>query len=315
MSQETVLCVDLGGTKILIGELNEKGEVLWKRKFPSDVTSQENALKKIKECLQICLTEEKILGHLIALSVAVVGRVNTVEGIWYEIHPENAQEIDLVAELQPLVNLPVVVTNDVSSAAIAEKELGIGKKTENFVYLNVGTGIAGRVVDEGKLIRGGHFNAGEIGHMVVDFSASKQCICGRYGCVESFASGLGMSNEYNRLLAKASSDVVNLENRRWPVAEIITASQKQDPLAKTVVERASRGIAELIMNMVRVSDPEAVIVGGGVMSNTFFFEMVKENLNAKTMRFVKYGLQKTEIDPNYITFVGCGINGFEKVKL
>ncbi|GAB2028057.1 ROK family protein [Lactovum odontotermitis] len=314
MRKETFLCVDLGGTKILVGELTKTGEILDRRTFISDISSQKAALKSIKEIIHFYLKNVVIQEKIVALSLDVVGRVDSERKVWFEIDPGNAEGIELGKELEQEFRLPVFVNNDVSSAAIAEKHLGIGRLTSDFVYLNVGTGIAGRTVSGGRLIAGGHFNAGEVGHTVVDMDFNKVCACGRYGCVESFASGSGLSSEVHRLRERFPTVMEITPGKKISGERILAAYQKQDTLAEVVIDHATRGIAELIMNLVRVSDPEAVVVGGGLMSNTLFYQRVLEKLNQKTMRFVKYGVSQTSIDPALIALKGCAVHANAKMK-
>lgn len=312
--QKSVLGVDLGGTKILIGEMNTENQLLNYRRFPSDVSTQENAIRLIKKCIRIYLKEEELMGIISEISVAVVGRVDPDKGTWFEIHPGNSQKINLKRELQEEFNIPVTVTNDVTAAAEAERKYGIGRGVENFVYLNVGTGIAGRVISGGKFVSGGNFNAGEVGHTVVSMGEAPICSCGRKGCIEAFASGLGMSNEAHRLKERYPTRMTIHDGERVSVDMLISAYEQGDSLAKVVVERAASGLAELIMNLVRVSDPEAVIVGGGVIGNDRFFQLVNERLKPKTMRFVVYQLQQTKMDTNFITLKGCGSLGIEALQ-
>lgn len=313
MKKETVLGVDLGGTKILIGELDQAGNILESKSFRSKVTSQVEAVEQIKEVIASYLENEKLQGQLVAISIDLVGRVDSEKGIWHEIHPENAKEIPLAQEISQRFNLPVVINNDVSSASLAEMELGIGKKTKDFIYLNIGTGIAGRIIAEGQLLKGGHSNAGEIGHSLVGINNHVRCVCGRIACVETFASGLGMSNEIHRLKNKYPTQLEITDKHRVSGEEIIKAFHKNDPLAKEVVEQATKGIAELIMNLVRTSDPEAVILGGGLANNDIFYKLMLEKLNANTMRFVTEGVHQTEIDPRFIALKGCAVHAFKKL--
>ena len=307
----TILAVDLGGTKIAVGEINRQGQILSERRYDSVVTSQKEAMQAIIKAIELFMEESIIQGNVIAISVDVVGRVNVDNGVWYEIHPELADSTELTKILTEKFQVPTYAINDVSAAAIAEMEIGLGTVTSDFVYLNVGTGIAGRIISDNQLLRGAHFNAGEVGHMVVAMKHDSLCICGRTGCVESFASGLGMSNEVHRL--RERYDSTNLQfvaGQRISVPEILEAYNEHDALAVQVIENATQGIAELIMNMVRVSDPEAVVIGGGVMENNQFFELVLAKINQKTVRFLDKGIIRTTLNPGKISLIGCGLYGF-----
>ncbi|MBO0431149.1 ROK family protein [Enterococcus sp. DIV0660C] len=314
--QETVLAVDLGGTKLLVGEINQQGHIFATNYYASDVSSQRAAITQIKFAIQDFLTNTKLVGKIIGISLAIVGRVDEDSGIWFELSPGNSDSIELAKELENFFTLPCIINNDVTSATYAESYLGIGKQTKNFVYLNVGTGIAARIVTNGSLIHGNSFNAGEVGHMVVDMNMKRKCACGRVGCVETFASGLGMSHQIEEWLPDFPESLLARAEmpKRYYTQEIFEAAEKGDDLAEKVLKRAVQGISELIMNLVRVSDTEAVILGGGVMNNQFFFHQIVTRLNKKTIRFVKKGIHQTSLDINQITLIGAGIRGFDKLQ-
>ncbi|EOL45510.1 hypothetical protein RV11_GL000053 [Enterococcus phoeniculicola] len=313
--QETILSVDLGGTKILIGEVTQEGKILSSKKYSSNVTSQRLATEKITAAIEDYLEEQPIYGKLLGLAVCVVGRVDTKNGIWIEIHPGLSEPIDLVKELRETFKLPCWITNDVTGAALAEQFLGMGKFTDDFIYLNIGTGIAGRIIAEKRLVRGGSFNAGEVGHMVVDMSSEEVCACGRRGCVELFASGLGMHNQTLKYLEKYPDTCLTpMENERISFQELIEAYEQEDRLAKKVVDQALHAAAALTMNLIRVSDPEAVVYGGGVMNDGWFLSHLVTLLNEKTIRFVKKGFQVTTLDPNTIALKGAATGAFMKLK-
>lgn len=303
---QTVLAVDLGGTKILVGEVTEDGQVLSSQKYPSNVTSMQAAAEKIKEAITDFLSHQTIKGQLIGIGVCVVGRVNTETGEWFEIRPGLSEPISLAEELAEQFQLPCWLTNDVSGAALAENMLGKGRETQNFVYINIGTGIAGRVITDGRLIVGGHSNAGEVGHMVVDMNSEDRCLCGRQGCVELFSSGLGMHNQMVKFAAEYPDTCLSINtSERVPFYELVLAYEKNDPLAKRVVNQALKAAAALTMNLVRVSDPEAVVFGGGVMNDGWFLNHLVTLLNEKTIRFVTKGFSVTELDPNVVALKGA----------
>ncbi|MGM0123120.1 glucokinase [Enterococcus sp. AZ194] len=311
--QETILSIDLGGTKILVGEVTRTGEILSSKKYPSTVASQRLATEKIKEAVKDYLTEHTLHGQVLGIAICVVGRVDTEKGIWIEIHPGLSEAIALSKEMMAAFSLPCWITNDVTGAALAEKHLGIGRNIADFLYLNIGTGIAGRVISEGQLIKGGSFNAGEVGHMVVDIHSEDVCACGRTGCVELFASGLGMHNQTLKLAKDYPNTVLAIQkNQRVTFQELIVAYEKEDELAKKVVNQALQAAAALTMNLIRVSDPKAVIFGGGVMNDGWFLSHLVTLLNPKTIRFVEKGFKVTTLDPNTIALKGAATLAFIK---
>ncbi|MFV0560562.1 MAG: ROK family protein [Enterococcus sp.] len=317
--QQTVLAIDLGGTKLLIGEIDQNGQILSQKSFTSNTSSQQAAYQQIIAAIQEFLATVPQKGELVGISLAVVGRVSEEKGIWFEIHPENAEPIELAKVLSNIFDLPCIINNDVTSATYAEQYLGIGRDTNDFIYLNIGTGIAARIVTGGHIVSGTSFNAGEIGHLVIDMTMERSCVCGRKGCVETFASGLGMSNQAIEWLPQHPESHLNQlydsrEKNRLSAQSIFSSAVSGDKLAQRVMEKASRGISELIMNLVRVSDTDAVILGGGVMNNDLFFHLVTQQLNQKTIRFVRNGIHRTTVDMNKITLIGAGLRGFKKLR-
>lgn len=312
---ETVLSVDLGGTKILIGEVDEQGNVLSCKRYRSDVSSQDNALKEIKQSINEYLVNETPQGNIKAVGISAVGRINMQTGDWLEIDPSNTHKIAMAKLISEAIDKPVFALNDVTSATIAENSLGIGNVTKNFIYINLGTGIAARIVDKGRVLVGNNYDAGEVGHMVVDMNSDVKCICGRYGCVEPVASGLGMSNQVKRLHDQYPQSLLKIdEQQRVPADAIFRAYDRDDPLAKVVVTTALKATANLVMNLVRVSDPQAVVFGGGVVNDGWFLKNLQPYLVKQTMRFVKDGVIMTKLDPNTVALKGAAMNAFQRMN-
>lgn len=313
---QTVLAVDLGGTKILISEVQANGELLAPHKYRSDVTSQTTAYAGIVQAIEQFLMQAPDVKRIMAISVSAVGRINNASGEWYELDPERAVDIPLAQQLSDRFKLPVFAANDVYCATLAENMLGVGNVTNDFLYLNVGTGIAGRIVNNGQILNGSHFDAGEIGHMVVDYNSPVRCICGRRGCVEPLASGLGMSNRAQELMAQGQPTELTVdEHGRVPVPALFQGYEHQDLVAQTVVDQALRALAALIMNVVRVSDPAAVILGGGVTTDGWLLHHLQPLLVEQTMRFVTVGIHNSQLDPNLIAIKGAALHGFQRMEM
>lgn len=292
----------------MIGEVTLEGQVLAHKKYPSVVISQTVALETIKEALVDYQETVGFKGEIQGMGVALVGRVDEQKGTWIEIHPELSAEVDVVGELQKIIPVPCFLANDVYCATLAELEHGFGNLTKNFVYLNVGTGIAARMVIDGQIIVGSHYDAGEIGHMVVDINSEVPCVCGRYGCSEVLASGLGMSNRVKALAPAYPESMFDRdyqESERIATEEIFAAYDQGDELAKVVIDQALKAVAAVIMNLVRTCDPDGFVLGGGVVLDGWFLEKLQPYLSQKTNRFLSQGIRVTSLDTRYITLIGC----------
>jgi predicted NBD/HSP70 family sugar kinase len=307
---ETYLGLDLGGTKLLIGEMDSSGNILKYKNYDSGYFNQEAALEIIKESLDDYIktvgwtTGKKPIG----MGVGLIGRVDPVEGVWLQIDPSRTQPIHLAEKLQELYGIPCHIDNDVKSATRAERHFGFGQISKNFTYINVGTGIAAGFVVNGRQIRGSHFNAGEVGHSQVGVNLGIRCGCGRMDCVEQIASGLGF-DKCARLLSEKMETRLHIPSdlgERVQVKDVFSLSQKGDPLCVQLVENASQALANLIMNLVRVSDPDTIVLGGGIVSDGYMHTKILEKLNPTTIRFVKNGVVITKLNPDFIGLMGAG---------
>ncbi|MBR1960780.1 MAG: ROK family protein [Bacteroidales bacterium] len=304
----TYLGLDMGGTKLLIGEIDSFGNILRYKKYDTGYFNQQDALNIIRTSLDDYIQTVGWYDQKpVAMGIGIIGRVDTTNGIWLQIDPHRTQQIFLAKELTEIYGIPCHVDNDVKSATRAERVWGYGRISRNFLYINVGTGIAAGIVVNGRQIRGSHFNAAEVGHMTTNVSVGVRCGCGRTDCVEAIASGIGF-DACARLLQDQYKTSLNICSKGTPVStrEIFSLYKKGDPLCITLVENASEAIAQLIMNLVRVTDPDTVVLGGGIISESWFYEKVLSKLNANTMRFVSNGVVITHLNPDFIGLLGAG---------
>lgn len=306
---ETYLALDLGGTKLLIGEMDTHGNILRYKKYDTGYFNQQAALEIIKRSLDdyietIGWTNSKP----VAMGVGLIGRVDPHHGIWLQIDPTRTEPVPLGKELSRLYGIPCYIDNDVKSATRAVQLFGFGQISENFIYINVGTGIAAGFVVNGRQIRGSHFNAGEVGHTQVGVSVGIPCGCGRMDCVEMIASGIGFDRCARLLKDKYETRLHVPEDlgERVDVKNIFSLSLKGDPLCVQLVENATQALANLIMNLVRVSDPDTVVLGGGIVSDGYIHTKMMEKLNPTTIRFVKNGVVLTKLNPDFIGLIGAG---------
>ncbi|MCQ2140232.1 MAG: ROK family protein [Bacteroidales bacterium] len=311
----TYLCVELSGAKLLIGEVDENGNILQYKSYASFFFNQQSALGIIKASLDDYINTIGFFDKKpVAMGVGLLGRVDTANGIWLQIDPNRSEPITLAKDLEELYGIPCHIDNDVKSATRAERLWGAGKYSKNFVYIYVGTGIAVGTVINGRQVRGSHFNAGEAGHMTAGVSLGVKCDCGRMDCVEAIASEVGFdrcarlfSHKYETKLtiSKDEGDLVNVD-------EVISLSRQGDPLCVFLVENAVEAIANLIMNMVRVTDPDTVVLGGEIFSDGYIYDKVLWKLHPATMRFVTQGVMLTKLDPKFIGLLGAAAVAMDK---
>lgn len=312
---ETYIGLDFGGTKLLIGEMSAKGEILRSKRYPTGFREQNAAAQALLSDMQDYCKTVGFSGKPAAAGIGIVGVVDHGTGEWVSIdHQVTNPPIPLAAQVEKLLGIPVSVDNDVRSATCAELLLGHGRKTKNFIYLNVGTGLAAGVVSSGRILRGANNNSGEIGHMVIDLHSSEVCICGRKGCVENFVSGVGFTRQVQELSASYSTSLaLPAPGARVDAVRLFQLADEGDPLCKAVTEQAAEALSCVIMNLVRVSDPDTVILGGGVVSDGWLLEKVRPLLNDATMRGVTNGLVLSAFQPKNAGLLGAASLGLARV--
>lgn len=305
---ETYLGLDMGGTKLLIGEVDSQGKIYKYKRYDTGYFNQQAMVDIVQRSMDDYIhTVGWHAGKPKAIGIGLIGRVDYEQGIWQQIDPERTNPIPLAQVISDQFGIPCKIDNDVKSATRAEMRWGIGLDSSNFLYINVGTGIAAGMVINGQLIRGCHFNAGEVGHVRVGVPVGVKCSCGRIDCVESIASGIGF-DRCARLLSdkyQTSLHIPNVGGERVSVKEVFQLYEQEDPLCRVLVNQAAEALANLIMNLVRMADPDAVVLGGGVVADGFLLELVENYLHPVTMRFVKNGVVLTKLNPEFAGLLGA----------
>ena len=168
--------------------------------------------------------------------------------------------------LQERFGVPVFIDNDLNTAIIAELTQGVGRTNKNFCYVTVGTGVAAGLVFDGKLFRGAHHLAGELGHVVVDPTA-RDCVCGAKGCLEALVSGPAIARSYN--------EVVGMESGVATAEKVFSAARQGDAAALAVVRDTAKYLAIGINNLAALVDPEVVTIGGSLRRRIYSFLTLK----------------------------------------
>lgn len=306
---DTYLGLDFGGTKLLIGEMEQNGKILRSKCYATGYSSQEIATAGILQSLEDYKRTVGFEGTLRAAGIGIVGTSNCDSGVWISMnHIITGPPVPLTAMLEESLGIPCAIDNDVRSATTAELMLGKGKQSENFIYINVGTGLAAGFVSGGRIIRGANYNSGEIGHMVVDMRNRISCICGRTGCVENMLSGMG----FTRQLKEYKKEEFLSEKGQADVVHLFEMADEGEETCVKITEYAADTLACIIMNLVRVTDPDTVILGGGVISDGWMVKKVAARLEPHTMRGVTRGVVLSSFPIREAGLIGAASLGLQK---
>ena len=152
---------------------------------------------------------------------------------------------------------------DANVAALGEMWKGGAAGYNNVVMVTLGTGVGGGIIIGGKILTGSNGAGGEIGHLHVDDNIPGQCGCGNKGCLEQVASATGITNLANQALA-ASDKPSMLREGEVSAKTVFDAVKADDELAKEVAERFGKYLGTALANITAVTDPQAIVIGGGV---------------------------------------------------
>ncbi len=290
-SEPVCLGLDVGGTKILAGIVSAEGKILHSQRFPMDRTSQASTLASLHAALSGFLPTWNREPPR-AVGIGLPGHIDPLNGIWVQaMSLPIGQPIALAAQIQAQYGLPAALDNDVHAATLAELRWGAGREMNNFLYLNVGTGLAVGIVANSQLVRGAANYAGEIGHMRVE-PDGEQCVCGQRGCLETLASGGGILAQVRKRLPETpDSTLAKMDGSKLTAKSVFqAAAETNDPLAVFVTNRAVRALGVALTNLVNLLNPEKIVYGGGVVSDGWLMAQVNDFIQANALPVARQSL-------------------------
>lgn len=245
-----VIGLDIGGTAVKYGLLDEKGVILELGEFFTEAEKGvENLFKNICKVIDKYL-EDDILGIAVSGTGQIDGTIGKVIG-GNPIIP-GWIGTNLVEKLEARYKRPAVLENDVNCAALGEKWLGAGKESENFVCLTIGTGIGGGIILNGNIFRGDTYVAGEFGHIQI-VKNGEECLCGKKGCYERYASATALV----KMVKEKTGKTLNGK-------EIFELEKSGDSEIKEIVDRWIDYFTDGLSTIVYIFNPPLVVIGGGV---------------------------------------------------
>ena len=203
-----------------------------------------------------------------AVGVGAPGLVDVAGVLRFAPNLPGIVGLEIKAELEARLGVPVQADNDATCAAWGERQLGAARGFDEVVLVTLGTGIGGGIVSGGRIDRGANGFAGEIGHMVVD-PEGPVCLCGRQGCWERFASGGGlgrlgreaaMAGRAARVRELAGGDPDQVRGEH-----VTAAAAEGDAEALAVMDRLAWWVATGLANLANIFDPQAFVLGGGLV--------------------------------------------------
>ncbi len=257
--------IDVGGTKIAGGVVDEQGHILATARRESPATDTD----AIEHAIEELVAELRSDHEVVAVGVGAAGFVDSKRSTVLFAPNLAWRDEPLRADLEKRIDLPVVIENDANAAAWGEFTFGAGEDVQDTLLVTVGTGVGGGIVLNGSLHRGAFGVAAEIGHMRV-VPDGRICGCGNRGCWEQYASGTALVRDTKEQAAQGSLIARGLLDRAGGVVDDISgpliteAAREGDSFAREQLASLGRWLGEGIASLTAVLDPAVVVIGGGV---------------------------------------------------
>ena len=261
------LGIDLGGTNIAVGIVNESGKILCKDSVPT--LKERNYTEIVKDMAELC---KKIvsdngynMSNIKAVGIGSPGTVCNENGMIVYSNNIKMHNVPVVEEFRKYINLPVNLENDANAAAYGEYT-ACGNNAKSFVFMTLGTGVGGGIIIDGKIYRGFNGAGAEIGHSSIVMDG-KKCTCGKRGCLESYASVTALIEQTKEMMKKVPDSTMNeweKKNGKVSGRTAFECAKAGDVAAIEVKNQYIRYVAEGISNMVNIFQPELFVIGGGI---------------------------------------------------
>ena len=298
--QKLAIGIDIGGQSSKCGVVTHDGTILCQSVVTSLIDSFDEYLTLLANTVKNLVRQTADRGTVAGIGIGAPN-ANRLDGtIRYAPNLKWARGADgkpgvvyLADRLQEATGLHVRITNDANAAARGERTYGVAKGIDDFIMLTLGTGVGSGIISHGRLVYGHDGFAGELGHVCVE-QDGRQCNCGLKGCLETYASAMGVARTAREFLKKDSGKSIlhNLDPEKISSKDIYDAAIQGDSLAKEIFTYTGRILGRAMGDFVKFSSPQAIVLFGGLTKSREFFhdDMVKA-MNDNLMQIWKGQIQ------------------------
>lgn len=294
------LGIDLGGTNIAVGVVNENNEIVLKGSVP---TGAEREISLVVDdmaelCKKLIADAGLTVDDIAHAGVASPGTVNPETGVVEYANNLKMRHVPLAKMLSERTGIKeVYLANDADAAAYGEAVAGAAKGAKDSVMITLGTGVGGGIIIDGKIYSGFNHAGGELGHTVIE-KGGRPCSCGRLGCWEAYSSATGLV----KMTKEKMQDCP--DSKMWELCDgdlekaggktAFKAAKAGDAAGKAVVDSYISYLACGLTNMINIFQPEILSIGGGICNEgDYLLNPVKELVFSES--YSRDGVPQTEI--------------------
>lgn len=258
--------IDLGGTNIAVGAVSDEGQLLGKASLPTLAgrSYREIAADMAKLCSQVA-ADNGGMEKVRAIGIGSPGAIDSKNGMVVFAGNLSMEKAPIAEEMRKHFNIPVHLENDANAAAYGEY-IACGDDADSFVFITLGTGVGGGIIIDKKIYRGFNGVGAEIGHMTLEMNG-KECNCGNCGCYEKYASVTALREQTEAAIDKNPDTAMKEwveENGHISGRTAFECAENGDKTAIEVRDNYIRYVAEGIVSIVNIFQPEMVVIGGGI---------------------------------------------------
>lgn len=256
--------VDIGGTTVKMGLLEEGGRIVEKWEITTDTSEEGRAiLPNVAASIEKKMEEHNLdKSDVIGIGAGVPAPV-TAEGVVNGSANLGWNYKEVKKELEELTGMKACIGNDANVAALGEMWKGGGAGEKNVIMVTLGTGVGGGVIIDGRVLVGANGAGGEIGHLCVNYEETDKCGCGNCGCLEQYASATGIVRLAKKKLGQELRPTI-LKKEDVTAKDVFDAVKAGDETAKEIAVEFGRYLGYALANLAAVLDPAVIVIGGGV---------------------------------------------------
>ena len=289
---ELVIGLDLGGTNLKYALGTPEGRIITKKSRPSPADqSQEIIFGSIFLAVNELLSEaDKRKGKVVAIGLGSPGSIDFETGQLKGSTPNLPAwtKAPIKKTLEAKFKLSTWADNDANVMALAEARKGAGKHYKNILCLTLGTGIGGGILIENKVLRGEHYSAAEVGHIIIKING-KRCNCGNKGCLEAYTSAPAIVSRYRKKLKRLG---LAYQNDELSTEFIFQKASLNEDIAQEIVDETCHYLGAGIASISNIIDPEVVIIGGGVAeAGDDFIQKIENSVKQYSIKEITQNLK------------------------
>ena len=302
-----VVGIDIGVdiTRIAISDLAGKIEAEIKMDTKTDISATEYLKDIANKIINLLFHNNLLKNQIMGIGIGIVGIVDPDTGISYQAYGIWDYEVDIKSIFKDVFNTNIIVDNNVRALSLAEIKKNTEISGDNILFIKYGPGIGSSMIINNNIYYGSHNNAGEIGHMILDYNGEK-CRCGKNGCLESIVSKGAIYDELDISNHQIGSNVNTIDFK-----EIISKTKKSNKEIMNLMKKISFFIALGISNVISIYDPGKVILHGRAFNYNKFIKQIKIELKKLVPKMKNQDLIiRSHLKENYISGIPIAIDKF-----